>query len=71
MDLNFFFALLGGLLVLAFVANRLVRFTGVPDAIILLATGVVIGPILHWVAYTRRVLQLDEYGMWMYLQGVL
>jgi len=49
MDLNFFFALLGGLLVLAFVANRLVRFTGVPDVIILMATGVVIGPILHWV----------------------
>src|SRR5271154_5234832 len=49
MDLNLFFALLGGLLVLAFVANRLVRFTGVPDVIILMATGVVIGPILHWV----------------------
>jgi potassium/hydrogen antiporter len=49
MNLNLFFALLGGLLVLAFVANRLVRFTGVPDVIILMATGVVIGPILHWV----------------------
>jgi cell volume regulation protein A len=49
MDLNLFFALLGGLLVLAFVANRLVRFTGVPDVIILMATGVVIGPVLHWV----------------------
>ena len=49
MDLNLFFALLGGLLVLAFVANRLVRFTGVPDVIILMATGVLIGPALHWV----------------------
>ena len=49
MDLNLFFALLGGLLVLAFVANRLVRFTGVPDVIILMATGVLIGPVLHWV----------------------
>src|SRR5271165_2514096 len=49
MDLTLFFAILGGLLVLAFVANRLVRFTGVPDVIILLATGVVIGPLLHWV----------------------
>jgi cell volume regulation protein A len=45
-DLNLFFALLGGLLVLAFVANRLVRFTGVPDVIILLLTGVLLGPIL-------------------------
>jgi cell volume regulation protein A len=49
MDLTLFFALLGGLLVLAFVANRLVRFTGVPDVIILMATGVLIGPVLHWV----------------------
>jgi potassium/hydrogen antiporter len=49
MALNLFFALLGSLLVLAFVANRLVRFTGVPDVIILMATGVLIGPVLHWV----------------------
>src|SRR5271170_939983 len=48
MDLTLFFALLGGLLVLAFVANRLVRFTHVPDVIILMATGVIIGPVLHW-----------------------
>ena len=49
MNLALFFALLGGLLVLAFAANRLVRFTRVPDVIILMATGVVIGPVLHWV----------------------
>ena len=49
MPLNLFFALLGGLLVLAFLANRLVRFTGVPDVIILMATGVLLGPLLHWV----------------------
>src|SRR5689334_4348079 len=49
MDLNLFFGLLGGLLVLAFVANRLVRFTRVPDVIILMLTGVLIGPVLHWV----------------------
>ena len=49
MDLTLFFAVLGGLLVLAFVANRLVRFTRVPDVIILMGTGVLIGPVLHWV----------------------
>jgi potassium/hydrogen antiporter len=49
MDLNLFFAMLGGLLVLAFIANRLVRFTGVPDVIILMFTGVLIGPVLHWI----------------------
>ncbi len=49
MDISRFFAILGGLLVLAFVANRLVRFTRVPDVIILMVTGVLIGPVLHWV----------------------
>src|SRR5262249_37959596 len=49
MNLTVFFALLGGLLVLAFIANRLVRYTGIPDVIILMATGVVIGPVLHWI----------------------
>ncbi len=49
MDLTLFFALLGGLLVLAFIANRLVRFTHVPDVIILMVTGVLIGPVLHWI----------------------
>jgi potassium/hydrogen antiporter len=43
------FALLGGLLVLAFVANRLSRWTRVPDVIVLLATGILLGPVLHWV----------------------
>jgi cell volume regulation protein A len=49
MDQTFFFGLLGALLVLAFVANRLVRYTGVPDVIILMITGIVIGPVMHWV----------------------
>ena len=48
-DLSLFFAILGGLLVLAFVANRLVRFTRVPDIIILMATGVLIDLALYWV----------------------
>ena len=43
MDLSLFFAILGGLLVLAFVANRLVRFTHVWARIVIIprcATGV-------------------------------
>jgi cell volume regulation protein A len=49
MHLTTFFGLLGGLLVLAFVANRLARHTGVPDVLVLMATGIVIGPVLGWV----------------------
>jgi potassium/hydrogen antiporter len=52
-SLTNFFALLGGLLVLAFVANRLSRWTRVPDVIVLLATGILLGPVLHWVDVKR------------------
>jgi potassium/hydrogen antiporter len=48
LTLTSFFALLGGLLVLAFVANRLSRWTRVPDVIVLMAAGILVGPVLHW-----------------------
>jgi potassium/hydrogen antiporter len=48
-SLTTFFGLLGALLVLAFVANRLSKWTRVPDVIVLLITGIVLGPVLHWV----------------------
>jgi Na+:H+ antiporter len=44
MSITLLFALLGGLVVLAFVANRLFRRTRVPDVIVLLATGLLLGP---------------------------
>jgi cell volume regulation protein A len=53
LTLPVFFALLGGLLVLAFVANRLSRWTRVPDVIVLLGTGIVLGPVLHWIDVVR------------------
>lgn len=55
LTLTSFFALLGGLLVLAFVANRLARWTRVPDVIVLMAAGILVGPVLHW-------LQGKEFG---------
>jgi hypothetical protein len=39
MNLTNFFALLGGLLVLAFVANRLARRTRVPDVLVVMSMG--------------------------------
>ena len=45
MSLQAFFALLGGLLVLAFVANRLAQRTRVPDAVVLILTGMLLGPV--------------------------
>jgi cell volume regulation protein A len=48
-SLTTFFGLLGALLVLAFVANRFSKWTRVPDVIVLLVTGIVLGPVLHLV----------------------
>lgn len=44
-----FFAFLGGLLALAFAANRLYRLTRVPDVILLMLVGLLLGPILGWI----------------------
>lgn len=44
MNLTAFFALLGGLLVLAFAANRLFDRTRVPDVVVLMVAGLVLGP---------------------------
>ena len=49
LTLTNFFGLLGGLLVLAFGANRLSRWTRVPDVIVLLGSGILLGPVLHWI----------------------
>ncbi|HEY4900763.1 MAG TPA: cation:proton antiporter [Terriglobales bacterium] len=49
MDLSRIFGLPAALLVVAVIANRLSRWTRVPDIIVLLLIGVGIGPILHWV----------------------
>ena len=43
------FGLISGLLVLAFVANRLFRITRIPDLVVLLVTGLVLGPVLKWI----------------------
>lgn len=44
-----FFGLLGGLLVLAYLANRFSHRTRVPDVIVLLLCGIALGPVLHWI----------------------
>ncbi|HKS75073.1 MAG TPA: cation:proton antiporter [Terriglobales bacterium] len=43
------FGLIGGLLLLAFAANRLFRITRIPDLVVLLAAGLILGPLLKWV----------------------
>ena len=47
MNITAFFGLLGGLLVIAFTANRLFIWTRVPDVVVLMAAGVLLGPVFH------------------------
>jgi potassium/hydrogen antiporter len=49
----FILGLIGGLLVLAFVANRIFNLTRIPDIILLMALGVVLGPATHLVNAQR------------------
>ena len=53
LTLAHFFGLLGGLLVLAYVANRLSWRTRVPDVMVLLGCGIVLGPVLHVIQADR------------------
>ena len=53
MNLTFFLGVLGGLLVLAFLANLLARKTGIPDVLVLMGTGVLLGPVLHLMDLTK------------------
>lgn len=53
LTLSNFFGLLGGLLVLAYVANRLSHRTRVPDVVVLLGCGIVLGPVLHVINASR------------------
>jgi Na+:H+ antiporter len=62
MNLTLLFGLLGGLLVLAFVANRLARYTGVPDVLVLMLTGVIFGPVLHLVDASRFTETTHAFG---------
>lgn len=48
-----FFGLLGGLLVLAYLANRFSHRTRVPDVVVLLLCGILLGPVLHWISAER------------------
>jgi Na+:H+ antiporter len=47
MHLPTLFGMLGGLLVLAYAANRLFQWTRVPDVVVLMAVGLLVGPLLH------------------------
>ena len=53
MDMSRIFGLPAALLIIAVAANRLSRWTRVPDIIVLLLIGVGLGPVLKWVDPTH------------------
>lgn len=48
MAMSHIFGLLALLLIVAFAANRLSKLTRVPDIVVLLVIGILVGPVLHW-----------------------
>ena len=50
MGYGLMFAFPAALLILAVLANRLSRLTGVPDIVVLLLLGIGLGPVTHWIA---------------------
>jgi Na+:H+ antiporter len=83
MSITLLFALLGGLIALAFVANQLFRRTRVPDVIVLMVTGLILGPLLglvsgsefqpitHALGTLAVILILFEGGLELELQAML
>lgn len=83
MTITLLFALLGGLIALAFVANQLFRRTRVPDVIVLMMTGLILGPLLglvtgsefqpvtHALGTLAVILILFEGGLELELQAML
>ncbi|HXH49307.1 MAG TPA: cation:proton antiporter [Terriglobia bacterium] len=83
MSITLLFALLGGLITLAFVANQLFKRTRVPDVIVLMVTGLVLGPLLgmvsgrefqaitHALGTLAVILILFEGGLELELQAML
>jgi Na+:H+ antiporter len=47
MSATLILGLVGALLVVAFLANRIFRLTRIPDVVLLMALGVLLGPVLH------------------------
>ena len=43
------FALMGGVILLGFLANLLFRVTKIPSVLLLIAIGVVLGPVTGWI----------------------
>lgn len=62
LNLTFFLGVLGGLLVLAFLANLLARKTGIPDVLVLMGIGVLLGPVLHLMSLTQYPGLRDGFG---------
>jgi cell volume regulation protein A len=83
MSITLLFALLGALIALAFVANQLFARTRVPDVIVLMVTGLILGPVLglvsgsefqpvtHALGTLAVILILFEGGLDLELQAML
>ncbi|MBN1446576.1 MAG: cation:proton antiporter [Bacteroidetes bacterium] len=60
MDVAIFFALMGGIILVGFLANLLFKLTKIPSVLLLMAIGVFLGPVTGWIA-SDALLQIAPY----------
>ncbi|MCB2203369.1 cation:proton antiporter [bacterium] len=55
MNVPIFFALIGGIILVGFLANLLFKLTKIPSVLLLMAIGVFLGPVTGWIASDQLV----------------
>ncbi len=55
MNVPIFFALIGGIILIGFLANLLFKLTKIPSVLLLMAIGVFLGPVTGWLASDQLV----------------
>ena len=62
MDVPIFFALMGGIILIGFLANLLFKLTKIPSALLLMSIGVFLGPLTGWIASDQLVTIAPYFG---------
>lgn len=62
MNVPIFFALMGGIILLGFLANLLFKVTKIPSVLLLMGIGVFLGPVTGWVASDALIVIAPYFG---------
>lgn len=62
MNVPIFFALMGGIILIGFLANLLFKLTKIPSVLLLMGIGVFLGPVTGWIASDQLVTIAPYFG---------